>query len=348
MSFDSITNRGEFFSNHYLEAVLASDLGDLQLNLGRRRSPRRAQPPAADSRAALQRSSPLAPTPTRPVRATPTTRCVGSTTSCSACSGSSPTEPTWSSSRTPSISSTCRSPPRSRPRPGLLLVAHRSRQRTSGRRPVRLRRTPAPHRRRPTRRTPPHGLPQRRQASRLRGSRCGRRDLQHRRTAADVLVLGGSVVLLAERAKWSEALPRRRSRPGVRPQRHVRQGRAGDHRGTLLRRRARAGRWTVGARDPGRQVTQARRRCLQGAATGIRESIEIIANEVIAQRDADCANATGRSSPDRRRCPRSHPSVTPIPASAHRAAVRGIASRNWHRARGRPGLRRRLQPRPPP
>ena len=30
MSFDSITNRGEFFSNHYLEAVLASDLGDLR------------------------------------------------------------------------------------------------------------------------------------------------------------------------------------------------------------------------------------------------------------------------------------------------------------------------------
>lgn len=30
MSFESITNRGEFFSNHYLEAVLASDLGDLR------------------------------------------------------------------------------------------------------------------------------------------------------------------------------------------------------------------------------------------------------------------------------------------------------------------------------
>jgi hypothetical protein len=30
MSFDSITNRGEFFSNHYLEAVIAGDLGDLR------------------------------------------------------------------------------------------------------------------------------------------------------------------------------------------------------------------------------------------------------------------------------------------------------------------------------
>ncbi|MEQ8717734.1 MAG: hypothetical protein RIE08_08995 [Acidimicrobiales bacterium] len=30
MSFDSITNRGEFFSNHYLDAVMGSDLGDLR------------------------------------------------------------------------------------------------------------------------------------------------------------------------------------------------------------------------------------------------------------------------------------------------------------------------------
>lgn len=30
MSFDSITNRGEFFSNHYLDAVISGDLGDLR------------------------------------------------------------------------------------------------------------------------------------------------------------------------------------------------------------------------------------------------------------------------------------------------------------------------------
>lgn len=30
MSFDSLTNRGEFFSNHYLEAVIGGDLGDLR------------------------------------------------------------------------------------------------------------------------------------------------------------------------------------------------------------------------------------------------------------------------------------------------------------------------------
>ncbi|MCP3913279.1 MAG: hypothetical protein GY713_20315 [Actinomycetia bacterium] len=30
MSFDSITNRGEFFSNHYLDAILGNDLGDLR------------------------------------------------------------------------------------------------------------------------------------------------------------------------------------------------------------------------------------------------------------------------------------------------------------------------------
>ncbi|WP_395155596.1 Eco57I restriction-modification methylase domain-containing protein [Ilumatobacter sp.] len=30
MSFESITNRGEFFSNHYVDAVLAGDLGDLR------------------------------------------------------------------------------------------------------------------------------------------------------------------------------------------------------------------------------------------------------------------------------------------------------------------------------
>jgi hypothetical protein len=30
MSFDSITNRGEFFSNHYLDTIIAGDLGDLR------------------------------------------------------------------------------------------------------------------------------------------------------------------------------------------------------------------------------------------------------------------------------------------------------------------------------
>ena len=30
MSFDSITNRGEFFSNHYLDAIIGGDLGDLR------------------------------------------------------------------------------------------------------------------------------------------------------------------------------------------------------------------------------------------------------------------------------------------------------------------------------
>jgi hypothetical protein len=30
MSFDSLTNRGEFFSNHYLDAIIAGDLGDLR------------------------------------------------------------------------------------------------------------------------------------------------------------------------------------------------------------------------------------------------------------------------------------------------------------------------------
>ena len=30
MSFPSITNRGEFFSNHYLDAIIGSDLGDIR------------------------------------------------------------------------------------------------------------------------------------------------------------------------------------------------------------------------------------------------------------------------------------------------------------------------------
>ena len=30
MTFPSITNRGEFFSNHYLDAVIGGDLGDLE------------------------------------------------------------------------------------------------------------------------------------------------------------------------------------------------------------------------------------------------------------------------------------------------------------------------------
>lgn len=30
MSYDSITNRGEFFSNHYLDAIIGGDLGDLR------------------------------------------------------------------------------------------------------------------------------------------------------------------------------------------------------------------------------------------------------------------------------------------------------------------------------
>ena len=30
MTFDSITNRGEYFSNHYLDVVIGGDLGDLR------------------------------------------------------------------------------------------------------------------------------------------------------------------------------------------------------------------------------------------------------------------------------------------------------------------------------
>ena len=30
MAFESIINRGEFFSNHYLDAVIGGDLGDLR------------------------------------------------------------------------------------------------------------------------------------------------------------------------------------------------------------------------------------------------------------------------------------------------------------------------------
>ena len=34
MTFPSITNRGEFFSNHYLDAIIGGDLGDLRKQPG--------------------------------------------------------------------------------------------------------------------------------------------------------------------------------------------------------------------------------------------------------------------------------------------------------------------------
>lgn len=48
MSFDSITNRGEYFSNHYLDVVISGDLGDLRKRVGRPR--RTLQEPTGRSR----------------------------------------------------------------------------------------------------------------------------------------------------------------------------------------------------------------------------------------------------------------------------------------------------------
>ncbi|MEI2810498.1 MAG: hypothetical protein V9F00_09930 [Nocardioides sp.] len=47
MTFPSITNRGEFFSNHYLDAVIGGDLGDLRKawDEARARASRRRAPP---------------------------------------------------------------------------------------------------------------------------------------------------------------------------------------------------------------------------------------------------------------------------------------------------------------
>jgi hypothetical protein len=47
VTFPSITNRGEFFSNHYLDAVIGVDLGDLRKawDEARARASRRRAPP---------------------------------------------------------------------------------------------------------------------------------------------------------------------------------------------------------------------------------------------------------------------------------------------------------------
>ncbi len=77
MIFESITNRGEFFSNHYLDAVIGGDLGDLRATWKDDRGARRATP--ARSRIMGMRRG-LLRRPRRrhrgvEVRPAPTTRC---------------------------------------------------------------------------------------------------------------------------------------------------------------------------------------------------------------------------------------------------------------------------------
>ncbi len=57
MTFESITNRGEFFSNHYLDAVIAGDLTDIRRRWDDDRGQPRAVhpvPPAGPARPVLR------------------------------------------------------------------------------------------------------------------------------------------------------------------------------------------------------------------------------------------------------------------------------------------------------
>ena len=58
MSFESITNRGEFFSNHYLDAVIGGDIGDLRKSWDEAEERENMGARAQSARAAMRRMGP--------------------------------------------------------------------------------------------------------------------------------------------------------------------------------------------------------------------------------------------------------------------------------------------------
>ena len=79
MTFPSITNRGEFFSNHYLDAVIGGGLADM----GKAWAEGRSEPSArSTSRTAAAGSSSHGLPPARPLVIGPRKRSAPTTTTC--------------------------------------------------------------------------------------------------------------------------------------------------------------------------------------------------------------------------------------------------------------------------
>ena len=149
-----------------------------------------------------------------------------------------------------------------------------------------------------------------------------------------VLVFGGPIVLLAERVEVGRGATTSRSITGwpltgtTRRQRVTRN----DRRAVSSRRSCRS--MARRCSRVGRQLAQTCGGGSKELRIGIRDSIEILANEVIDQRVDRRHVDMNRQAvhPVERRCPRAHSSVSSLPVSVARVAVRGDPPRAGRRA----------------